>query len=87
MSENDRKDTDGILSDGVRYDPAVSHFSIYTDGRRQLEPFQEPVLLHANNPHERLYIAAFDGTGNDKFHDPGHETNVGLISDQIEALK
>ena len=87
MSEHDRKDADGFLSDGVRYDPAVSHFSIYADGRRQLEPFREPVLLHANNPHERLYIAAFDGTGNDKFHDPGHETNVGLISDQIEALK
>lgn len=87
MSEHDRMDPDGILSDGVRYDPAVSHFSLYADGRRELEPFQEPILLHANNPHERLYIAAFDGTGNDKFHDPGHETNVGLISDQIEVLK
>lgn len=43
-------------------------------------------MLHANAPHERLYIAALDGTGNDKIHDPEHETNVGLISDQIKAL-
>ena len=87
MSQRDRMGKDGIRSDGVAYDPAASHLSVFADDRRDLLSFQEPVLLHANNPHERLYIAAFDGTGNDKFHDPGHETNVGLISDQIEALK
>lgn len=87
MSQQDRMDKDGILHDGVSYDPAASHLSVYADDREKLAPFQEPVLLHANNPHERLYIAAFDGTGNDKFHDPEHETNVGLVSDQIGALK
>jgi hypothetical protein len=87
MSQRERIDKDGTRSDGGSYDPAASHLSVYTDDRRELESFQEPVLLHVNNPHERLYIAAFDGTGNDKFHDPGHETNVGLISDQVEALK
>lgn len=86
MSKHNRMDSDGILSDGVRHDPATSRLPLYADDRRQLEPFQEPVLLHANSPHERLYIAALDGTGNDKIHDPEHETNVGRISDQIKAL-
>ncbi|CAM5255318.1 hypothetical protein RLIN73S_01962 [Rhodanobacter lindaniclasticus] len=86
MSRHERMDPDGILSDGVRHDPAAARLSIYADDRRQLESFQVPVLLHADNPHERLYIPAFDGTGNDKFHDPAHETNVGLISDQIAVL-
>ena len=87
MSQRERIDRDGIRHDDVSYDLAASHLFVYADDREELAPFQEPVLLHSNNPHERLYIAAFDGTGNDKFHDPGHETNVGLISDQIEALK
>jgi type VI secretion system (T6SS) phospholipase Tle1-like effector len=87
MSQQDRIDKDGVRHDDVSYDSAASHLFVYEDDREELAPFQEPVLLHSNNPHERLYIAALDGTGNDKFHDPGHETNVGLISDQIEALK
>ncbi|RAN82879.1 hypothetical protein B5P43_02065 [Bacillus sp. SRB_336] len=86
MSSLDKPDADGILGDGVRHDPAASHFSLYVDGRQLLASFQEPVLLHAADPHERLYVAALDGTGNDKIHDPEHETNVGLISDQIRAL-
>jgi hypothetical protein len=76
-----------MLDDGVRHDPATSQLLIYANDHRQLASFREPVLLHINNLHERLYIAAFDGTGNDKIHDPEHETNVGLISDQIKALK
>lgn len=85
MSQQDRMDTDGIRNDGVSHEPAASHLHIYSDDRQQLASFQEPVLLHANNPHERLYVAAFDGTGNDAIHDPEHATNVGLIAKQIET--
>lgn len=84
MSRRDRMGPDGILGDGVRHDVAASHLPIYADGRRQLEPFREPVLIHADNPHERLFIAALDGTGNDAIHDPEHATNVALIARQIE---
>lgn len=87
MSQQDAIDNDGIRNDGGSYESADSHLAIYADGRWQLLSFQEPVLLHADNPHERLFVASFDGTGNDKIHDPGHETNVGHISDQIDALK
>jgi hypothetical protein len=82
-----KPDADGILDDGVGHDPASSKLHAYADDRQQLRMFQEPVLLHASNPHERLYVAALDGTGNDKFENPQHETNVGLISDQIKRLK
>lgn len=86
MGEQDRMDPDGVPNDGVSHEPAASRLHFYADARQQLQTFQEPVLLRAGNPHERLFLAAFDGTGNDKTHDRGHETNVGLISDQIEAL-
>ncbi len=49
-----------------------------------LSRFKEPVLIHADNPHERMFIAALDGTGNDAIHDPEHATNVALIARQIE---
>jgi hypothetical protein len=87
VGQIDKLDADGILDDGVGHDPAGSKLHAYADDRQQLRMFQEPVLLHASNPHERLYVAALDGTGNDKFDDPQHETNVGLISDQIKRLK
>lgn len=87
MSQQDAMDNDGIRNDGVSYEPGAPHFTTYVVARGELASFQEPVLLHTDNPHERLYIATFDGTGNDKFRDPGHETNVGHISDQIEALR
>ncbi|MGH8154020.1 MAG: T6SS phospholipase effector Tle1-like catalytic domain-containing protein [Rhodanobacteraceae bacterium] len=44
------------------------------------------MFIHANNPHEYLYVASFDGTGNDKLKDPEHETNVAKVDDQIERV-
>ena len=84
MSEHDRMDPDGILSDGVRNDPATLRLPIYADDRVQLESFKVPILIHASNPHERLFFAALDGTGNDFIHDPEHATNVALIANQIQ---
>lgn len=86
MSAGDKVDEDGLRNDGVQLDPAASRMGIYREVRQQLMSFREPVLLDTKNPHDRLYFAALDGTGNDKIHDPDHETNVGLISDQIQTL-
>jgi hypothetical protein len=85
MSVQDKLDKDGIRDDHVPYGPAASGLHIYPDDRQQLSTFQTPVLLHADNPHERLYVAALDGTGNDVIHDPEHATNVGLIYKQLAA--
>lgn len=83
MSSRDRKDPDGNPSDGVRYDDAASHLPMYERSRQQLESFEEPVLMHAANLHERIFLAALDGTGNDAIHDPEHATNVALVARQI----
>jgi Uncharacterized conserved protein len=85
MSAHDKIDADGVQNDGVPYKSAADKLPIYTEVRQQLASFQEPVLLHADNPHERLFVAAMDGTGNDMIHDPDHITNVGLIAQQIQA--
>lgn len=88
MSHDDKFDGGGgTRNDGVPYYEAdAQRMQSYADARAALSHLYAPVFIHADNPHEYLYIAAFDGTGNDKFKDPGHETNVAKISDQIDRL-
>jgi|GEM_PF-723610 len=76
---------DAIPKDDVStYSADPQRLQTYTNAEQQLAKFEAPVLIHANKEHERLFVAAFDGTGNDKYKDPLHETNVGRIYDQIE---
>lgn len=87
MSHEDRLDPDGVRNDGVPYYEAdAQRLQSYVNARAVLSQFDAPVFVHADDPHERLYIASFDGTGNDKFKDPDHETNVARIDDQIKGL-
>ncbi|WP_329741069.1 DUF2235 domain-containing protein [Dyella sp. A6] len=81
-------DRDGIQDDGVSYYPAdARRLQTYVDAERQLAHFHAPVFLHTDNPHERLYVACLDGTGNDETQPQlGPETNVAKIRDQILAL-
>jgi len=80
-------DKDGVLNDGVSTYPASQEkLDSYQTARDQLAQFQAPVLIHANNPHERVFIAAFDGTGNDMVNDPGHATNVAKIQQQVQEM-
>ncbi|MFC5742509.1 T6SS phospholipase effector Tle1-like catalytic domain-containing protein [Dyella tabacisoli] len=97
MSGKDSKEThklgeDGVLQDGVpHYVASPEKLQTYQDASQALSHFQVPVLfddtrLGANNrPCDRLYVAAFDGTSNDKDKDPLHATNVAKIADQIAA--
>lgn len=81
----DTLDPDSIQSDDVPYYEAdAQRMQSYVDARASLSQFDAPVFLHADDPHEYLFVAAFDGTGNDRFKDPVHLTNVGRISRQIE---
>jgi hypothetical protein len=59
---------------------------LYKDASDALSNFKVPTLLHKGNPHEHLYVAAFDGTGNDKFKDPEHATNIALIDNQLSRM-
>jgi hypothetical protein len=84
QDEKHKQGEDGLLQDGVSYYAAdARQLETYVDASRQLASFQAPVLVHASNPHEKLFIASFDGTGNDVVHDPNHATNVAKIHDQV----
>ena len=88
MNEKHKPGKDGLLEDGVSYYPADAHDMLtFEDAKRDLARFSAPILVHAGHPHERLYIAAFDGSGNDALKDPEHATNVYKINAQLEELR
>ena len=69
--------------------PANQHvLDSYRQAEADLEQIRMPILLHKENPHERLYLAALDGTGNSMFDDkPEIWSVVARIHDQIERSK
>lgn len=75
--------------DGVSTYEADQHdLDSYRHASRALSALQVPVLVHAVNPHEKLFVAAFDGTGNSMYKDaPENHTNVAEIVKQIRKEK
>jgi hypothetical protein len=43
-----------------------------------------PRMYDNSDPKSRVFVAMFDGTGNDMAKDPEHITNVGLLANQVE---
>src|SRR6187402_1967732 len=75
---------DGAPHDGVGHDFASPEIlARFGEAREALSLLSAPVLVRARNRSERLFIAAFDGTGNNKFKDPIHATNVAKIDDAV----
>nr|WP_304383033.1 DUF2235 domain-containing protein [Xanthomonas vasicola]MDO6970374.1 DUF2235 domain-containing protein [Xanthomonas vasicola] len=75
-------------ADGVETYPATAQdLAAYQQSRHALTQFQAPLLVSQKNPHTRLFVACFDGTGNDKYKDPEHITNIGTLYDQVQAAK
>ncbi|MBS7456377.1 T6SS phospholipase effector Tle1-like catalytic domain-containing protein [Coralloluteibacterium stylophorae] len=74
--------------DGVSTVPATAEdLETYARASQELAAFRSPVLVSDARPHERLYLAAFDGTGNSMLHDePERHTNVARIYQQVEQL-
>lgn len=67
------------------YQADHSALESYRRAESDLARMRTPVLLHSDNPHERLYVAALDGTGNSMFDDKPHNWSaVARIYDQIE---
>ncbi|MGV7202016.1 phospholipase effector Tle1 domain-containing protein [Xanthomonas citri] len=82
---NERNDTK-TWADGVETYPATAQdLAEYQQSRHALAQFQAPLLVSQNNPHTRLFVASFDGTGNDKYKDPEHITNIGTLDDQVQT--
>lgn len=75
--------------DGVDTYPADRHdVESYLQAERTLSQLQVPVLLRSDTLHERLYVAALDGTGNSMFDDsPENWSAVAKIAKQIDTSK
>jgi Uncharacterized alpha/beta hydrolase domain (DUF2235) len=79
---------DGLPDDGASFYPAnEKHLKTYADASEALSRFKAPRLLESDKPHQRLFIAAFDGTGNDVNQDPIHATNVAKIKEQLKNAR
>lgn len=60
----------------------------YSKDEALLAQLRIPVLLHSDRPHERLYVAALDGTGNSMFDDePGSWSAVAKLHTEIRKLE
>lgn len=87
MSEKHKLGPDGIREDGTRMVPVTRQvFHLYDQAQHSLSGLSTPILLHTNNPHDRLFIANFDGTGNDAVHDPEHMTAIGIFNKQLKEV-
>lgn len=73
--------------DGVDVTPAsAAQLGTYAVAEQLLDAFKVPKLYDAADTHARVFIALFDGTGNDAIKDPQHITNVGRLKLQIEEI-
>ncbi len=78
-----RNTGNGTTGDGVSTYPADdARLATYVVASGELATFHAPVLLPQDDPHARLFVAAFDGTGNDSLKNPSHATNVANLHDQ-----
>ncbi|HEU4670265.1 MAG TPA: DUF2235 domain-containing protein [Dyella sp.] len=84
MADKHKLQADGILGDGSPFYPAdTTRLATYEAARLGIAPFDEPVFVRAGKPHQYLFVAGMDGTGNDAAADPEHKTNVAKIVQQI----
>jgi hypothetical protein len=76
----------GRHPDGVATYPATANdLASYERASRELAVFSAPILMDSGKPNDRMFVAAFDGTGNSMFRDaPENHTNVARIQQQIE---
>ncbi|UPG93607.1 T6SS phospholipase effector Tle1-like catalytic domain-containing protein [Luteibacter aegosomatissinici] len=88
IKETHKIGRDGRRLDGVSSTRSTIHdLRSYDAAKHLLGSMRVPILLHADAPHERLFLANFDGTGNDVDGDPHHMTNVGRFAEQLKAKK
>ena len=75
--------------DGVSTIPATAaDLASFSQASGQLAAFSAPVLHDGDKPNDRLFVAAFDGTGNSMRTDASeNHTNVARIARQIDSLK
>ncbi|WP_171890803.1 DUF2235 domain-containing protein [Xanthomonas axonopodis pv. vasculorum] len=82
---NEHNDAKTWPDDVETYPATAQDLAAYAHSRHKLAQFQAPLLVTQHNPHTRLLVACFDGTGNDKNKDPQHITNIGILYDQVQT--
>ncbi|UUF00335.1 DUF2235 domain-containing protein [Xanthomonas hortorum pv. pelargonii] len=77
------------LPDGVTTYPAdKKDVASYADASKALSAQATPIMVDPTKPHSRLFVAAFDGTGNNPYKDaPEHRTNVAEAYLQIDTAR
>lgn len=84
MKESHKRSSDGQLLDGVRgHTPFPIDMRVYQSTINESRDFNVPLITPSDETHVRVFIANFDGTGNDMVSDPAHMTNVGWMHDQL----
>jgi hypothetical protein len=76
--------------DGVTYYKAsAEHLKSYSDAGSQIDEMSVPLMHRKNDPDSRLFVVAFDGTGNDGDATVQGRSNVAEIAEQYkyEAVK
>jgi hypothetical protein len=58
----------------------------FDDGKEVLSELYVPRLFDTSDAHQRLFVANFDGTGNDAVNDPEHITNVGRFDAHLMEI-
>lgn len=86
MDENKLAADGGPIDAGGHDFAKPDHLARFKDASDELSRFKAPTFLHAGDPLDRLVVVAFDGTGNNKYTDPEHATNVAKISDELDAI-
>jgi hypothetical protein len=86
--EPHHRESDGFLSDGVSHYPAsAEQLDSYRTACDALTSFTAPIMFERKHAGQKMFVAAFDGTGNDADKDPAHATNVAFIRNQIVDQK
>src|SRR5688500_97739 len=77
----------GRKPDGVGTIPTnASDLETYEAAHRDMSQMQIPVLYRSDNSNSYLYVASFDGSGQDVRREGEVPTNVGVIQQQVEGL-
>lgn len=87
MNDNNSAGVKPLDDDVLMHAADESQLQSYKRAQEALSRFQAPNFLDPGSPNERLFIAMFDGTGNDVRSDPDHATNVARMFGQLEASK
>lgn len=75
-----------LFGGGSSRQAGTEDLELYEQLRRQQAHHIVPVLQQRDNPHEYLFVALFDGTGQDVNNPKQLSTNIGQLSEQATAL-